>query len=65
MNTVPICIKLEEIAMHAGHKVLLNVDSKSALILDDPHEILGQQLRPHSIHSLNITVLILIIYNIL
>ncbi len=65
MNTVPICIKLEEIAMHAGYKVLSNVDIKSALILDDLQDILGQQLKPHPIHSLNIIVLILIIYNIL
>jgi len=39
--------------MHAGYKVLMEVDNNSALIAGHPERILGQQLRPQPIHLLN------------
>ena len=45
-----------EVAMHAGHKVLVKVDI-SVLIVGDPQGIWGQQLRPCQIHYLNIIFL--------
>jgi hypothetical protein len=48
----PICLSLEEVIVHAGHEVLMKVDDHSVLIVGDPQVILGQQLRPHSIHLL-------------
>jgi len=33
---------LEEVAVHAGHQVLMEVDGKSALIVGDPQGIKGQ-----------------------
>jgi hypothetical protein len=39
---------MEEIMVHAGHKVQMEVDDNSALIVGDPQGILGEQLS--SIH---------------
>jgi hypothetical protein len=33
---------LEEVAVHAGHQVLMEVDDNSVLIVGDPHGIKGQ-----------------------
>jgi hypothetical protein len=52
---------LEEVAVRAGHEVLLEVDDHSALIVGDPRGILGQQFRPQPIHFLSI-ILILVHY---
>ncbi len=40
-----IHLSLEEVAVHAGHKVLVEVDIDSMLIVGDPWQIGGQQLR--------------------
>jgi hypothetical protein len=32
---------MEDVALSAGHKVLMEVDNISALIVGDPHGILG------------------------
>ncbi len=40
-----IFMYLKEVALRAGHEVLMNVNDNSALIVGDPHKILGQQLR--------------------
>ncbi len=38
---------IEEVAVHAGFKVQMEVDYIGALIVDVPYGILGQQLRHH------------------
>ncbi len=43
---------MEEVTVHAGSKVLVNVDDNSALIFVDPQGILGLQLRPQPMHLL-------------
>ncbi len=48
--------------MFAAPEVLTEVDDNSALIVGDPQGILGQQLRPHSIHFFNFIIIILITY---
>jgi hypothetical protein len=45
-----------ETAMRAGHKVLVEVDN-CVLIVVDPRGIWGQQLRPRSMHYLNIIII--------
>jgi hypothetical protein len=40
----PICLCLKEITVGAGHKVLVEVDDNSVLIVGDLQGILGQQL---------------------
>ncbi len=40
-----ICLSLEEVALCAGHKVLMEVDSNYQIV-GDPRGILNQQLRP-------------------
>jgi hypothetical protein len=51
-------MSLQEINVHAGHKILMEFDCYNALIVGNLHGILGQQLRPHPIHLLN-TILII------
>ncbi len=48
----------EEGAEHAGLRVLVEVDDMCALILAKPQRIWGQQLRPHTVHLLNIIILL-------
>jgi hypothetical protein len=43
---------LEKVAMRFDRKVLMEVDGKSPMIVDDLQGILGQQLRPCPIHLL-------------
>jgi hypothetical protein len=38
---------LEEVAVGAGHKVLMEVDDNILLLIDNPQGILHHQLRPH------------------
>jgi hypothetical protein len=45
---------LEEVAMHARHKVLMEVDENNALIVSDPQGILDLKLRHCLICLLNI-----------
>jgi hypothetical protein len=49
----PIPLSLEEVTVYAGHEVLMEVDDNISLSVVNPKGILDQQLRPHSIHSLN------------
>ncbi len=49
----PICMPSEEVAVRAGLKVLMEVDDSISLIIGNPQELLGPQLRPHQIHLLN------------
>ncbi len=53
-------LPLEEVAVCAGDKVLMEVDDNILLIDGDPQGILDVRLEPRSIHSLNITFIILI-----
>ncbi len=48
----------KEVALHVGHKVLKKVDDNSVPIVGDPQWILGQQLRHHPIHVLNIIIIL-------
>ncbi len=41
MDKGPICLSLEEVAVHAGHKVLMKVDDNSALSVGDQQGISG------------------------
>ncbi len=49
-----ICLSSEEVAVCAGHKVLMKAEDSSTLIIGDSREIWGQQLRPRQIRILNI-----------
>jgi hypothetical protein len=42
----PMQEHLQEVAVHADHKVLMEAANKSLLIVSDPWVILGEQLRP-------------------
>ncbi len=56
-------LSLEEAAVHAGRKVLMEVVDNSLLIVGGLWEILGDQFRPHLICLLNIIIdIIFIIY---
>ncbi len=55
---------LEEVAVYAGHLVLMEVVDNSALISGDLLGILGLQLRYHSVHLLNIVCLLITNENI-
>ena len=58
---MPINLSLEEITVHGGHYVLMDVDNHRKPTVGDLHGILGQQLRPRPIHLLN-TIIILLSY---
>jgi hypothetical protein len=49
---------LEEVAVHAGHEVLMEVDDNILRIVSNPQRILVQQLRPHAINLLNIIIIL-------
>ncbi len=59
IELAPIHLPLEDVTVRAGRKVLMEVDDKSALIVGNLQGILGQQLRPHPVHLLNIIYLLL------
>ncbi len=44
-----ITLSAVEVAVYGGHKVLMEDDDNSLLIVGDTRGILGQQLRPHPI----------------
>jgi hypothetical protein len=48
----------------AGQNVLVEINGNSALIVVDPQGILGQQLRPHPIHVLYITLIVVVVLSI-
>ncbi len=50
IGKAPINLPKQRVAMGADHKVLLEVDDNSSLIVGDPSRILGQPFRPHPIH---------------
>jgi hypothetical protein len=52
-------MSIKEVAMHAGHEVLVEVGNTIVLIVDSSRGILGQQLRLSQIQSLNIIVIII------
>jgi len=56
---------LEEVAELVSHKVLVEVDDNSALIVGTPERILGQQHRPYPINLLNIITVTFIAYQII
>jgi hypothetical protein len=60
MYKVPSPLSLEDVNVCAGYKVLMDVDDISALIVGNPQGVLGNQLRPHTIHQLNIIIIMLI-----
>jgi hypothetical protein len=49
-------MSLEEIAVHAGHEVLMEVDYNISLIVSNQWGILDQQLKPHPITLLRIII---------
>jgi hypothetical protein len=51
---------LEEVAVRAGHKVLMESDDNIALGVGDPQGILGQQLKPRQSNTLIIIIVIFI-----
>ncbi len=59
----PIFLSLEEVAVHARHKLLMKVDNNSALIFGNPKGILDQQFRPHPILLLIIIMIMIILIN--
>jgi hypothetical protein len=46
LDYAPICLSLEEVTVRAGHKVVVEADDNSALIVGNQQGILGKQLRP-------------------
>jgi hypothetical protein len=44
IESAPIHLTLEEVAVHDGHKVLLEVGDNISFIVKDPQMILDQQL---------------------
>ncbi len=54
---IPIYLSLEEVAMHAGGKVMTKIDDTSVPIVGDPLGILARQIKPH----LSILLIIIII----
>ncbi len=49
----PICLNLEEVVVHTGRKVLMEVDNNISLIVGDARGILDQQLSFHPIRDYN------------
>ncbi len=52
---------MEEVAVYAGHKVLVE-DFNNLLIGGDAQGILVQQLRPRLIHLINLIIIVLVCY---
>jgi hypothetical protein len=50
---------LEEVAVRAGHEVLMDVKNNCALIVGDPQGILNYQLKYHPIHLLNVIIVVI------
>jgi hypothetical protein len=57
VDYTPIHMSLEDVAVCTCNKVLIKVDDNRALIVCDPHGILGQQLKPYSIQLLLLLLL--------
>ncbi len=53
-------LPMEEVAVHAGREVLMEVDDNILLIVGDPQGISVEQLRPHPNHfQYNFIIIIL------
>ncbi len=52
----PIHLPFEDLAVHADHKVLMEVNDTSAPNVADPHGLFGQYLMPHLIQPLNTSI---------
>jgi hypothetical protein len=50
-----------KVVVGAAFKVLVEVDDNSVQIVGDPKAILGQQVRPYPIHTINNIILYLLI----
>jgi hypothetical protein len=50
---------VEEGAVRVGHEVLMELDANIWVIVGEILVIFDQQLRPHPIHLLNITIIII------
>ncbi len=59
IEQAPYCLSLEEVALCAGHKVLMEADDNLLPIIGDPHWILHEYLRPRTIHLLNIIIILI------
>jgi hypothetical protein len=53
-----ILLSLEDIVVHSGHEVLMEVDNNILIPVGDLQGILDEQLRPQPINSLNINVFV-------
>jgi hypothetical protein len=56
---------MQEVAMHARSKVLIEVDDIFSQIVGYQQSILDQQVRPHPSHLLNINITLIILNFIL
>jgi hypothetical protein len=52
-----LCILLEEVGGHAGHKVLVGIGNSSFLIVGDLQGILDQKLKPQLFCLLKILII--------
>ncbi len=55
----PIRPSLEQVAVRAGRKVLVEFDDNFLLIVGALQGMLDEHLRPHMIHVLNIIIILL------
>ncbi len=51
---IPIHLSLEQVAVHPGQKVSIEIDDNISPIVGDPEMILDLLHRSHTIHLLNI-----------
>jgi hypothetical protein len=54
---------LEEVTVHAGHKVLMEATNNISLVVGDPQGILDLQLKPYPMYLLDIITIIIIFIN--
>jgi hypothetical protein len=54
-----MCLSLEEVAVCAGHELLVKVGDHISLIVGNRQGILDQQLRPRPIQLLNTIIILL------
>ncbi len=54
---------MEEVALCAGHKVLMEDDNNIVPIVGDPQGILDRQLKPRTINLLNIIINLIFLMN--
>jgi hypothetical protein len=66
IGKTPIHMSIEEVAVHTGHKFLMESDDNTELLVVNPQGSYGQVLSPHPIQYLSCIIisLIIIIINI-